>query len=100
MDIKQHDVTGHLGGARLELIEIAHHNHARRESRGIRGGRRTQRNQMQALTQAGRPARILDQLGLFFAAHPMRHLRGLQRDLGAERAHGVGDLDYRGLELR
>ena len=43
---------------------------------------------------------IVDQLGLFSAAHPMRHLGRLQLHLRAQAAHGLRHLLHGGFQLR
>jgi hypothetical protein len=90
--VEQHDGALHFGGACLQFIEIAHHDH--RCGQSARRGRAgtAQGGEHHALGNVGGAAGVIDQFPLLFAAHPVRYLDRLQGDLGAERAHGGGHL--------
>ncbi len=84
----------HLACPRLEFVETRHHDHRRRQAGGRGRARAAQRGEHHALADAGRPAAVLDQLGRFLAAHPVRHLDRLQRHLRAQLAHRLGHLGH------
>jgi hypothetical protein len=84
--------TMHLGRARLQLVEAAHHDHLGRDAGGRGRARAAQGGQHDFLGDAGRTALVIDHFAGLDATHPMGHLDGLQRHLGAELAQLVRNL--------